>query len=237
MHYSFKPHEENFKDWVKSGFVGIPEPGIAFLKHLSSFHFKPKMELFSEKQWKMQLETIQRCVYCFEILREKDLLTNIVTGGGKTTIIGAMIAYMMTVHDQRKFLILVPNTIVRERLFDDFDPNSETYIYDTFPFLTNSYEPLKDRISLHIMKPSESAAGIRSGTIILGNIHQIYERTDNWKVLRDNVESLVIFNDEAHNTKAEQYDDLINKLKPKRFFRLDTTATPDRLDGYIQIAR
>lgn len=231
MHYFFKPHEENFKDWVKSGFVGIPDSGIAFLKHLSSPHFKPKMELFSEKQWKMQLEAIQRCVYCFEILREKDLLTNIVTGGGKTTIIGSIIAYMMTVHDQRKFLILVPNTIVRERLVDDFDPNSETYIYDTFPFFTNSDEPLKSRISLHIMKPSESAAGIRSGTIILGNIQQIYERTDNWKVIRDNVESLVIFNDEAHNTKAEQYDDLINKLKPKRFFRLDTTATPDRLDG------
>src|SRR3989338_4113051 len=170
MHYFFKPHEANYKEWVKTGFAGIPEPGIAFLKHLSSSHFKPNMELFSDKQWKMQIEAIQRCVYCFEILGEKDLLTNI-------------------------------------------------------------YEPLKDRISIHIMKPSESPAGIRAGTIILGNIHQIYERTDNWRVLRDNVESLCIFNDEAHNTKAEQYDDLMNKLKPKRFFRLDTTATPDRLDG------
>ncbi len=216
---------------MKSGFDGIPETGIAFLKHLSSPHFKPKMELFSKKQWKMQVEAIQRCVYCFEVLEEKDLLTNIVTGGGKTTIIGAMIAYMMTIHDQTKFLILTPNTIVRSRLVDDFDPNSETYIYNIFPFLINSCESLKDRISLHIMKPSESAAGIRSGTIILGNIHQIYERKDNWKVLRDNVESLVLFNDEAHNTKAEQYNDLINKLKHKRFFRLDTTATPDRLDG------
>lgn len=231
MYYSFKPHEENFKEWTRTGFIGVHETGIAFLKYLSSPQFKPQMELFSERQWKMQLEAIQRCVYCFEVLREKDLLTNIVTGGGKTTIIGAMIAYMMTVHDQTKFLILTPNTIVRERLVDDFDPDSETYIYDIFPFFINSYEPLKDRISLHIMKPSESAAGIRSGTVILGNIHQIYERTDNWKVLRDNVESLVVFNDEAHNTKAEQYDDLINKLKPKRFFRLDTTATPDRLDG------
>jgi type III restriction enzyme len=231
MYYSFKPHEKNFKEWVRTSFIGIPDTGVAFLKYLSSSQFKPKMELFSEKQWKMQLEAIQRCVYCFEILREKDLLTNIVTGGGKTTVIGAMIAYLMTVHDQTKFLVLTPNTIVRERLVDDFDPNSETYIYDIFPFFINSYEPLKDRISLHIMKPSGSAAGIRSDTIILGNIHQIYERTDNWKVLRDNVESLVIFNDEAHNTKAEQYDDLINKLKPKRFFRLDTTATPDRLDG------
>lgn len=231
MYYFFKQHEQNFKEWVRSGFIGTHEAGIAFLKCLSSLHFKPKMELFSSKQWKMQLEAIQRCVYCFEILGEKDLLTNIVTGGGKTTVIGALIAYMMIVHDQTKFLILTPNTIVRERLVDDFDRNSDTYIYDIFPFFTNSFDSLKDRISLHIMKPSESATGVRAGTIILGNIHQIYERTDNWKVLRDNVESLCIFNDEAHNTKAEQYDDLINKLKPKRFFRLDTTATPDRLDG------
>ncbi|MDI6733591.1 MAG: DEAD/DEAH box helicase family protein [Planctomycetota bacterium] len=231
MHYFFKQHEANFKEWIKSGFQGVPETGIAFLKHLVSPQFKPRMELFSEKQWRMQLEAIQRCIYCFEVLGEKDLLTNIVTGGGKTTVIGAMITYMMIVHDQTKFLILTPNTIVRERLVDDFDLKSNTYIYDVFPFFINSYEPIKNRISLHIMKPSESAAGIRSGTIILGNIHQVYERTDNWKVIRDNVESLCIFNDEAHNTKAEQYDDLINKLKPKRFFRLDTTATPDRLDG------
>ena len=136
MYYSFKLHEENFREWIKSGFIGIPEAGITFLKYLSSSHFKPKMELFSEKQWKMQLEAIQRCVYCFEILREKDLLTNIVTGGGKTTVIGVMIAYMIIVHDQRKFLILVPNTIARERLVDDFDRNSETYIYDIIFYLT-----------------------------------------------------------------------------------------------------
>ena len=29
MHYFFKPHELNFKEWVKSGFEGIPERGIA----------------------------------------------------------------------------------------------------------------------------------------------------------------------------------------------------------------
>ncbi len=231
MHYFFKPHEQNFKEWVKSEFEGIPEAGITFLKHLSSPHFKPKMEIFIEEQWKMQLEAIQRCVYAFEILGEKDLLINVVTGGGKTTVIGAMIAYMMIVHGQTKFLILTPNTIVRSRLVDDFDRLSETYIYDIFPFFTNSYLPLKERLELHVMEPKASPAGIRAANIIIGNIHQIYERTDNWKVIQDNVESLVIFNDEAHNTKAEQYNDLMNKLKPKRFFRLDTTATPDRLDG------
>ncbi len=232
MHYFFKQHEQNFKEWKNSGNQGIPDAGIEFLKHLASKNFKPNLKLWNEKQWqKVQLEAIERCVYSFEVLGEKDLLTNSVTGGGKTTIIGAMIAYFIIVHEQYKFLILTPNTIVRERLVDEFDKNSEIYIYDIFPFFTNSSEHLKDRISLHIMKPTVSASGIRAGTIILGNIHQIYERTDNWKVLRDNVESLCIFNDEAHNTKAEQYNDLISKLKPKRFFRLDTTATPDRLDG------
>ncbi|KUK50055.1 MAG: Type III restriction protein res subunit [Parcubacteria bacterium 33_209] len=235
MHYFFKQHEENFKEWRNSEYQGIPDVGVDFLKHLGSRNFKPDLKIvkfWNEKQWKkVQLEAIERCIYSFEVLGEKDLLTNIVTGGGKTTIIGAMIAYMMIVHDQYKFLILTPNTIVRERLDDEFDPNSPTYIYNVFPFFFNSFESLKTRIQLHKMQPTASAAGIRSGTIILGNIHQIYERGENWKVLRDNVNSLCIFNDEAHNTKAEQYNDLIGKLKPKRFFRLDTTATPDRLDG------
>jgi len=235
MYYFFKQHEENFKEWRNSGYQGIPQGGIDFLKHLGSRNFKPDLKIvkfWNEKQWKkVQLEAIERCVYSFEVLGEKDLLTNIVTGGGKTTIIGAMIAYMVIVHEQYKFLILTPNTIVRERLDDEFDPNSSIYIYNVFPFFFNSFESLKTRISLHKMQPTATTAGIRSGAIILGNIHQIYERGDNWKVLRDNVDSLCIFNDEAHNTKAEQYNDLMSKLKPKRFFRLDTTATPDRLDG------
>ena len=231
MQYFFKQHEVNFKEWRKN-YDGIPDAGVAFLKHINSSHFKPDLELWNGKQWKkIQVEAIERCVYSFEILGLKDVLTNIVTGGGKTTIIGAMIAYMMIVHDQRKFLLLTPNTIVRSRLTDEFDPNSPIYIYNVFPFFFNSYLPLKDRISLHIMKAGESSSGVRSGNILIGNIHQIYERTDNWKVIMENVDSLVILNDEAHNTKAEQYNDLISKLKPKRFFRLDTTATPDRLDG------
>src|SRR3989344_9396203 len=202
MQYFFKQHEENFKEWRRSGYRGIKDEAIAFLKHINSPAFKPKLDLFNEKQWqKIQVEAIERCVYAFEILGEKDLLTNIVTGGGKTTIIGAMIAYMMIVHDQYKFLILTPNTIVRSRLTDEFDPNSDTYIYKVFPFFFNSYLPLKDRLSLHLMEAGASSSGIRAATIIIGNIQQIYEKTDNWKVILENVDSLVIFNDEAHNTK------------------------------------
>ncbi|MDO8504052.1 MAG: DEAD/DEAH box helicase family protein, partial [bacterium] len=121
MQYFFKQHEANFKEWRKT-YECIPDQGIAFLKHLNSPHFKPNLELWNEKQWKkVQIEAIERCVYSFEILGLKDVLTNIVTGGGKTTIIGAMIAYMMIVHGQNKFLVLTPNTIVRSRLVDEFD--------------------------------------------------------------------------------------------------------------------
>lgn len=231
MQYFFRQHEANFKEWRKT-YDGIPEAGVAFLKNINSKHFKPDLELWNENQWKkVQVEAIERSVYAFEVLGVKDVLTNIVTGGGKTTIIGAMIAYMMIVHDQTKFLILTPNTIVRSRLVDEFNPSSDTFIFKVFPFFFNSYEPLVHRISLHIMQQGADAAGVRADTILIGNIQQIYEKTDNWKVIMENVDSLVIFNDEAHNTKAEMYNELINKLKPKRFFRLDTTATPDRLDG------
>src|SRR3989338_10819902 len=231
MQYFFKSHEANFKEWRKN-YEGIPKSGIAFLKHVNSQHFKPNLELWNEKQWKkVQIEAIERCVYSFEVLGLKDVLTNIVTGGGKTTIIGAMIAYMIIVHDQNKFLILTPNTIVRSRLVDEFDPSSDIYMYNIFPFFFNSYLPFKDRLSHHVMEAGASSAGVRANNILIGNIQQIYEKRDNWKVLMENIDSIAIFNDEAHNTKAEIYNDLINKLKPKRFFRLDTTATPDRLDG------
>jgi len=116
MQYFFKQYEENFKEWRNSSYKGIPDLGIDFLNHINSKHFQPKLDLWNEKQWKkVQVEAIERCIYSFEILGEKDLLTNIVTGGGKTTIIGAMIAYFRIVHDQTKFLVLTPNTIVGSR--------------------------------------------------------------------------------------------------------------------------
>lgn len=50
MQYFFKQHEVNFKEWRKA-YEGIPDHGVAFLKHLNSPHFKPNLELRNEKQW------------------------------------------------------------------------------------------------------------------------------------------------------------------------------------------
>src|SRR3989338_4918861 len=67
-----------------------------------------------------------------------------------------------------------------------FKPNLELWNEKQWkkvhPFFFNSYLPLKDRLSLHIMQAGESSAGVRAGNILIGNIQQIYERTDNWKV-------------------------------------------------------
>lgn len=230
MKYSFKEHEKNYQEWCNQGYP-VSDPAIAqkvkdFIRNIESPNFTPQL-------YKHQLESIKRCIYSHEVLGKKDLLLEIVTGGGKSAIIAGMIAYFAIVHNLLRFLILVPNTIVRARLDDEFnpDPNNSKFVYDTFPFFFNSYEYLKDRISLHVMEQKRDPVGIRDAQIILGNIHQIYEGKISLDIIQKNLGNIVIFNDEAHNSKAENYNDVLNALKPQRIFRLDTTATPDRLDG------
>lgn len=224
MQYAFGPHEVNFREWKTEGYPGAPDKGREFLRHLNGPTFTPPL-------WKHQREAIERSVYAFEVLGRKDLLTNIVTGGGKTTIIGGMIAYMVQVHGIQQHLVITPNLIVRERLHDAFRINDVGNVFRTFPFFFGGDADWPKRMSVHVLESGRDAAGIRQANIIIGNVHQLYEGRDNWRVVATNCDRLAVYNDEAHNTRADQYNDLINKLRPKRFFRLDTTATPDRLDG------
>lgn len=230
MQYSFGHHEESFRDWCKTPRFPKLENiqnqlALDFLRNLDSPNFKPQL-------WHHQKESIERVIYSFEILNDTDLLLEIVTGGGKSAIIAGLIAYFMVVHNQQKFLILVPNTIVRSRLVDEFNKERPKFVYNTFPFFFNSHTFLKDRLSLHVMERGKSSAGIRNASIILGNIHQFYEGKEALEVLRVNCGDLIIFNDEAHNSVAERYDEVLNRLNPQRVLRVDLTATPDRLDGY-----
>jgi superfamily II DNA or RNA helicase len=227
VQYAFAAHDANFREWCHADHPGIPEKGRDFLRHLKDPNFTPPL-------WKHQTEAIKRCVYAYEVLGMKDVLTNVTTGAGKTVIIAAMIAYMMQVHEVAQHLILVPNTIVRQRLLDAFDVNDKGYVFgreEGFPLFFGADADVPQRLATHVMQVGQNPAGIRSANIIIGNVHQLYEGKDNWKVISENCDRLCIYNDEAHNTRAEQYNDLVNKLKPKRAFRLDTTATPDRLDG------
>jgi type III restriction enzyme len=41
----------------------------------------------------------------------------------------------------------------------------------------------------------------------------------------------VLFNDEAHNSPAPEWDATLQRLAPKTLLRIDLTATPERADG------
>ncbi len=62
---------------------------------------------------------------------------------------------------------------------------------------------MRERLSTHVMEVGANAAGIRSANVIIGNVHQLYEGKDNWRVISENSDRLCIYNDEAHNTRAE----------------------------------
>src|SRR5581483_5209274 len=111
-------HERQYKicrgkrDWG-----GIPLHGQQFLNYILGSDFPRQL-------YEHQKEAIIRTIFAYEILRYKDILLNVVTGGGKTLIIAALAAYMRQVHDIEVALLIAPNTIVRDRLRKDFDPES-----------------------------------------------------------------------------------------------------------------
>src|SRR3989304_3062852 len=99
MQYVFGPHEKNFEQWCLDGFPGLPHGGAEFLRNLNAPNFNPPL-------WKHQAVAVKRSVYAFEQLNLEDLLLKIVTGGGKTVIIAAMIAYLRIVHNINQFQLL-----------------------------------------------------------------------------------------------------------------------------------
>lgn len=228
MKDSFLEHEENFQIWKDENFPGVKEETKAFIENL----INPKK---SRQLWNHQLDGTLRVIYSYEILGKNNLLLNVVTGGGKTAIIGACIAWLKYAHNQDKFLIIVPNIIVRDRLEKDFVTKPEDSVFKRFELFPKDGEHLINELSGHVLEAGSGPQGILESGIVLGNIQQFYEsnisgkRNLNW--LMTKVGDLAVFNDEAHNTPAKEYTTALKILSHKIKFRLDTTATPDRADG------
>ena len=74
----------------------------------------------------------------FSQWRRDGLLLNIVTGGGKTAVIAALIAWLRVAHDVQKFALLCPNLIVRDRLEEDFDGGKVFKDCDLLPDRSNA---------------------------------------------------------------------------------------------------
>ena len=111
MFNSFLSQEKKFQQWIDNRFEHekIKPETKEFIFHI----LNPERE---RKLWRNQQEGILRAIYSYEVLGKKNLLLNIVTGGGKTAIISGIIAWLRMVYQIRNFVILVPNIIVRDRL-------------------------------------------------------------------------------------------------------------------------
>ena len=190
--------------------------------------------------WSHQWESFLRVVYAHEILGKAEigadgLLLNIVTGGGKTAVIAAIIAWRRIAHNVQKFVLLCPNLIVRDRLEDDFEGG---VVFKNRDLLPDWAQCKPQDFTLTTLGSGKEGgwASLFSASVVLGNIHQFYQSNNsgqsNLSALMNGPE-FALFNDEAHNSPATEYDATLRRMREKVVLRVDTTATPDRADGKV----
>ncbi len=232
----FSRYEQEFQSWVKGGFPGVSPKTLDYLRHLGDPQDETKPR--AGTLWLHQWDSLLRVIFSREI-RPSDLaqpdgvLLNVVTGGGKTAIIAATMTWLRTAHDVQRFVILCPNLIVRDRLEDDFENGRVFTDRDLIP--PDSVID-KDDFALTTLGSDRPGgwANLLGSTVILGNIHQFYTSS---KTGRGNLANLrnggrfALFNDEAHNSPAPEWDNTLSALREHTILRVDTTATPDRADS------
>lgn len=236
MFNEFSRHEDAFQQWVKGGYPGTKSETVDYLRHLSD----PEDDTHAREGtlWPHQWDSLLRVIYAYEIERDalakpNGLLLNVVTGGGKTAIIAAIMAWLRLAHEVNTFVLLCPNLIVRDRLEEDFQDGK---VFADRNLLPPNAIAAKDDFALSTLGSDRPKgwANLLGASVILGNIHQFYPSNDSG---RRNLAELmnrpdfVIFNDEAHNSPAPEWDATLDRMRPKTLLRLDTTATPDRADG------
>lgn len=227
MFNSFLPYEKQFRAWIDNKFEHekLRPETKEFILHI----LNPERE---KKLWTNQQEGILRAIFAYEILGKGNLLLNIVTGGGKTAIIAGIVAWLRMAYQIRNFIILTPNIIVRDRLEQDFEKGR---VFRNFKFFPAIYSNLINDLQLHLLGQKHAPQGMLESGVILGNIQQLYSRgskaSRNLAYVMNFLGDLAIFNDEAHNTPAPEYTNILMQLAKKSKFRLDTTATPDRADN------
>jgi type III restriction enzyme len=232
----FAQYEDAFRDWRRDGMPGLKAESYQYIEFLTSPDDDQAAR--AETLWQHQWEAFLRVIYAHEILRKAEigtdgLLLNIVTGGGKTAIIAAVIAWLRIAHGVQKFVLLCPNLIVRDRLEDDFEGGKVFKNRDLLPAWATSRP--EDFILTTLGSGKERGwASLLSASVVLGNIHQFYlsnkSGQSNLSALMNGPE-FALFNDEAHNSPAPEYDATLRHMREKVVLRVDTTATPDRADG------
>lgn len=237
MFNQFARHEDAFRDWRRDGMPGLKPESYGYVEFLTS---KDDDQLPRDGTlWPHQWEAFLRVVYAHEILGKAEigadgLLLNVVTGGGKTAVIAALIAWLRIAHGVQKFVLLCPNLIVRDRLEDDFEGEEVFKDRDLLP--ESAMSSGLGNFDLTTLGSGKDGgwSSLFSASVVLGNIHQFYQSN---KSGQSNLTGLMngpefaVFNDEAHNSPAPEYEATLQRMREKVTLRMDTTATPDRADG------
>ncbi len=238
MQNAFLPHENDFEVWVENGYA----PALPETQDYLRFLADPEDERHPKRGglWPHQWRALLRTIYAREVLKRDfwgdGLLQNIVTGGGKTALMAATMVWLRLSHDVQRFLILCPNLIVRDRLRDDFRGGKVFLDRELIPPASGV---TADDFALTTLGGEAAAtASLLGAHVVLANIHQFYTGTargqeNRYLFLGADQSPFAVFNDEAHNTPAPEYDRTLEDLHEHDAysFRLDTTATPDRADG------
>ena len=236
MFNEFARYEQQFTDWRRDGYPRVKAETYKYIDFLSN----PSDDQLPRDGtlWTHQWEAFLRVVYSFEVLGKTEigangLLLNIVTGGGKTAVIATIMAWLRIAHVVQKFVLLCPNLIVRDRLEEDFEKGKVFNNRDLLPRWSNL---LPQDFPLTTLGSGKSGgwSSLLSADVVLGNIHQFYLSN---KSGQSNLSALMngpdfaLFNDEAHNSPADEYYATLQRMREKFALRVDTTATPDRADG------
>jgi len=236
MFNRFAQYEGAFRDWRRDGMPGLKPESYKYIEFLTS----PDDDQAARPNvlWPHQWESFLRVVYAHEILSKAEigadgLLLNIVTGGGKTAVIATIIAWLRIAHNVQKFGLLCPNLIVRDRLEDDFEGGTVFNARDLLPDWAHC-KPQDFTLTTLGSGKEGGWASLFGASVILGNIHQFYQSNksgqSNLSALMNGPE-FALFNDEAHNSPAPEYEATLQRMREKVVLRVDTTATPDRADG------
>lgn len=232
----FGAYESEFLRWMHDGYPGATDATVDYIAHLAD----PKDDARPQegKLWEHQWDSFLRVVYAYEIQKQElalpdGVLLNVVTGGGKTAIIAALMVWLNLAHDVKKFVLLCPNLIVRDRLEEDFRNGK---VFDDRGLIPKDSNLRKDDFALTTLGGDRQAswANMLGANVILGNIHQFYTSNRAGEVNLSSLKSgpkFAVFNDEAHNSPAPEWEATLEKLCPQTILRVDTTATPDRADG------
>lgn len=224
-----KTYGEAYEKWRKERWVASSDITRKFLEHLL-----PLGIVEGEKRLlPHQAEALQRVIFSVEQTDISPLLVTLATGTGKTVVIASVMAWLACREEVAKtFLLLCPNTIVRDRLKRDF---AGLDVFREFKLFPPEHVDKLHHISCTVVEDFQNCANLLGKKIIVANRHQFQKGynggNDHLMFLKNEADDLAVFNDEAHNTRSREYARSLSILKQQTQFRLDVTATPDRADN------